>query len=400
MKKKVVIVANFTNLPTEGGNSRFLYIADKLGKDGYDVELITSNFSHAEKKHRLPDMKQYSYKIKLAKEPGYTKNISFKRFYSHYVLSKNIEQHLNRMVEPDIIYCAVPSLSVAKRVVEYANENNIRVILDIQELWPESFKKVLKIPGISDAIFSYMEKDADYIYSQSNDIIATSATNLERALSVNNKNGERAIVLNGTDLDFFDKCAHDNWMDLYDSTEFLVGYVGTVGIGYDLKTVIDSIALLASKGLRNIKFIVMGDGPLLSEIKEYAEIRCVDCEFVGKLDYPRMVGKLCACNVAVNPIKRGETQIGINKVEDYAAASLPVLNTQETSDYKNLVEEYNIGFNCKPGNIKDFADKIELLYKDRKLAQELGKNNRKLAEEKFDRKKTYKKIFDIINNIE
>ena len=113
-----------------------------------------------------------------------------------------------------------------------------------------------------------------------------------------------------------------------------------------------------------------------------------------------MIGKLCACHVAVNPIKRGETQIGINKVEDYAAASLPVLNTQESPEYQSLVEKYNIGFNCKPGNVKDLADKIELFYKDRKLARELGKNNRRLAEEKFDRRKTYKKIFDIIENID
>ena len=55
-----------------------------------------------------------------------------------------------------------------------------------------------------------------------------------------------------------------------------------------------------------------------------------------------------------------------------------------------------IGFNVIPGDINDMADKIEVLYKDKKLRKTLGSNNRKLAEEKFDRNKTYLKIKELL----
>ena len=75
---------------------------------------------------------------------------------------------------------------------------------------------------------------------------------------------------------------------------------------------------------------------------------------------------------------------------------MPVINTQENLEYRNLVEKYNIGYNCENSNKQDIANKIEILIKDKKLRKELGNNNRKLAEEKFDRKKTYNQIVKII----
>ena len=61
-----------------------------------------------------------------------------------------------------------------------------------------------------------------------------------------------------------------------------------------------------------------------------------------------------------------------------------------------MVEDYQIGYNVENGNPVELAEKIELLYKDEILRKRLGDNNRKLAEEKFDRARTYKEIKKII----
>ena len=98
--------------------------------------------------------------------------------------------------------------------------------------------------------------------------------------------------------------------------------------------------------MQNIKFIVMGDGPLKSEFEDYAREKNVNAEFLGRLEYEKMTGILCACDIAVNPIKAKSAGSIINKVADYAAAGLPVINTQECEEYRNLVENYKIGFNC------------------------------------------------------
>ena len=140
----------------------------------------------------------------------------------------------------------------------------------------------------------------------------------------------------------------------------------------------------------------MGSGPLKNQFETYAKDKNINCEFTGRLEYPEMVRTLCSCDIAVNSITHGAAQSIINKVGDYAAAGLPVINTQENSEYRNLVEKYNIGYNCENSNKQDIANKIEILIKDKKLRKELGNNNRKLAEEKFDREKTYNQIVKII----
>ena len=89
----IVMIANFVTFPFEGGNSRFTYILNKLDYKKNNIELITSNFKHGTKTKRKYTKKELSinkYKITLIDEPGYTKNVSIKRFLSHKELSQNI----------------------------------------------------------------------------------------------------------------------------------------------------------------------------------------------------------------------------------------------------------------------------------------------------------------------
>ena len=60
------------------------------------------------------------------------------------------------------------------------------------------------------------------------------------------------------------------------------------------------------------------------------------------------------------------------------------------------MKNYEIGYNCENNNPLDLANKIQILYKDEETRKKLGQNNRKLAEEKFDRKQTYIAIKNLI----
>ncbi len=399
MKKKILIVANFVTLPWENGNSRFIYLIDLIDKEKYDVELITSSFSHDKKMQREDKSNELNlnYKITLINEPGYNKNVSLKRFYSHYKFSKNVKKYLETIEKPDIIYASVPSLDVAKVTSTYAEKNNIKFIIDIQDLWPEAFKMVFNIPLVSDIIFYPMKKQADYIYSKADSIVAVSNTYMGRATMVNKKYKEKLCVFLGTELEKFDKAKKEFEIVPFDDV-VRIAYIGTLGHSYDIKCVIDSIKILNEKGIKNILFAVMGSGPLQEEFEAYSKEKEVNSDFTGRLCYEEMVGKLCSCDIAVNPIKAGSAGSIINKVGDYAAAGLPVVNLQESKEYRKLVEDYQIGFNCENGNAQDLAEKIEMLYNDKELRRRLGANNRRLAEEKFDRQHTYlaiKKLLEV-----
>ena len=399
-KMKVLIITNYCQTPNEKGNNRFNYIAKLLTDYGHDVEIITSTFSHKRKVQRKIEeekIESVSYKFTMLYEPGYKKNVTLSRFYSHRIFGKNVGKYLEAMKEkPNVIYCAIPSLDVGGIVCKFVKKHNIPFIIDIQDLWPEAFQMVFKVPILKNIICFPFKRQANYIYSHADSIVAVSQTYVDRALKVNKKVNDGLSVFLGTDLEYFDSLKGEN----HAKTEMVkFVYIGTLGHSYDITTTIDAIKILQDKGIKNIEFIVMGDGPLKEKFENYAKDRNINATFMGRLPYEKMVKILCECDIAVNPIAKGAAQSIINKVGDYAAAGLPVINTQECEEYRNIVTNYKIGINCENNNSIDMANKIYELYNNANERKEMGRNNRKLAEEKFDRRKTYIKIVKLIEEM-
>lgn len=393
----VLIIAHFTQVPNEKGNGRFHYLANLLSEQKQSrniVEVITTSFSHRLKIQRKigkEDLETLKYNLTMCFEPGYAKNVSLKRVYSHYIFGKNLGKYLKKRKNPDVIYCAVPSLEASYTAMDYAKKNRIRFILDIQDLWPEAFEMVFSVPVVDKIIFAPVKRKADRIYSYADEIIAVSGTYVKRAERVNQKEGNTCTVFLGTDLGKFDKAVRCHKKAI-NSDVVRLAYCGTLGHSYDLRGVMDALEILGERGIENIEMVVMGDGPLRQEFERYAARKKVRVQFTGLLEYEKMCGLLTSCDIAINPISHRAAQSIINKHADYAAAGIPVVSTQENEEYRELVETYHMGFNCINGNAGDLAEKIEMLVNDKELRKEMGKNARRCAEERFDRRKSYQEI--------
>lgn len=394
MSKDILIVAHFTDDLDKKENGRFNYIAHLLSNMKVNVELVTSAFSHDKKTNRDKNNVDVKYKVTFIPEPTYRKNVSLKRFYSHFIMARNLKRYLRHRKKPDVIYCAIPSLDVAMVTAKYAEKNRIKLIIDIQDCWPEAFKMVFDIPIFSDLLFYHMKKKAEFVYRAANDIIAVSNTYLNRALKVNKKYENAVSVFLGTELEKVD--TYNNLNTDKPIEEVWLAYVGTLGHSYDIEMVIDSLEILNTSGINNVKFIVIGDGPLKQKFENYAKYQNVWALFTGRLDYKTMMEFLLSCDIAINPIKTGSAGSIINKVGDYAAAGLPVINTQECAEYRDLIDKYQAGLNCNNGDPIDVAKSIATLVRNEELRKKMGCNNRRLANEKFDRKETYKSIIDLL----
>ena len=58
-----------------------------------------------------------------------------------------------------------------------------------------------------------------------------------------------------------------------------------------------------------------------------------------------------------------------------------------------------MGFNCVGATAEELAEKIELLMNNEELRLEMGKNARRCAEEKFDRRTTYQKLVRTVKEL-
>ena len=389
----IVIIANFCMDFSETDNGRFSYLAELLSKN-HSVEIITSSFYHITKQKRKI-LTKHSYRITLIDEPGYEKNICLKRFYSHYIWGKNVGRYLLKRKKPDIIYCAVPSLTGALIAAKYCEKKDIKFIVDIQDLWPEAFKLVFNVPIISKLMYLPFEYMANSIYKRANQIIAVSETYVDRALKVNKKCKKGYSIFLGTELKIFDENCQRTPALKKNRDEIWLAYCGTLGSSYDLTSVIKAISKIK---ISNLYFLIMGNGPLMEKFQMLADNLEIKAIFTGRLPYNEMCSVLSKCDITVNPIMPGAAQSIINKHADYLASGLPIINTQENKEIRNLIEEYHCGINCKNADENDIKNAIIKLCKNKNLRIEMGKNARRLAVDKFDRGKTYKEIIKLITD--
>ena len=395
---KIYIIANFTRKLDGEITGRFSYLASELAKRGHQVKLVISDFYHGTKSLRPePHYEKYDFEIIKCHEPGYKGNVTPQRLYSHYVWGKNVAKYLKTAEKPDVIYCAIPSLTVAVEASKYCKRNNVKFIVDVQDLWPEAFCMVFK-NKLFHLAFKPMKWYVNKAYAAADVAIGVSETYVQRILSVNKKINKGVAVFLGNNGQFFEESAKKYKKD-YNDDIIRLCYIGTLSQSYDIEMVVDAVAKASLKTNQHIKFVVVGDGVYKEKFETYARQKEIDCEFTGSKDYPEMVGELCACNIVINPIKKGSAASIINKVGDYAQSGLPVINTQESPEYRHLIENYGCGINCECGNSDEVAEAIVKLAQSSVLRNEMGVAAKRFAKDKFDRRYSYSRIIHVIENL-
>lgn len=393
---RIVIIANFPGSLNGSFSDRFCYLAKMLHERGHEVELISSDFCHDNKKRRVLPNTLYPFKVTLLHEPGYHRNVSFRRLWAHYVWGRNVGKYLQQIVKPDIIYCAIPSLTASSAASNYCRIHHIRFVIDLQDLWPEAFAMAVKNRYLQ-KVFLPMKLFADKIYAAADMAVAVSDSYIRRILSVNKKAINVISVFLGNDGCLFDEGRMKYRLERTDD-EIVIGYIGNMSTSYDIPCVCDALAKVtkSEEVTKPIRFVLMGGGVDEEKFKNYASRVYPNTTFLGRKTYREMAGKLCCCDMVVNPIVKDSVASIINKVGDYAFSGLPVINSQISEEYRQLIEQYNCGINCECGNSDDMAKAIERLSLDSDLRKKMGDNARKLGLDKFDRRYTYPPIIDAL----
>ncbi len=404
MKKKIAVISMGVKLNGEKGYSRFRYIGDFLSDAGYQVDLITTTFQHWEKAQRDIDAikkEDYKFQLKFIYEPGYRKNIDLRRIRSHSIAAKNLTKLLEKEGDYDLIYCEIPPNDVALAAAEYAKKKGIPFVPDVNDLWPEAMRMVLDIPVVSDILFYPLQRDAEKVYSLVSGIIGTSDEYRDRPLKNQKLDVPRKTVYVGNEIAEFDRGVEKYGPEIQKPEgEFWVSYAGTIGTSYDIRTMVLAGKELLDRGMSQIKFKILGGGPLKDELENLAkEQGCVNVEFVGYAPYPKMAAYLAKSDILVNSFVKKAPQSIVTKIGDYLAAGKPMINTCMSPEFRQKVENDGFGINILPEDVKILADAIAELYEDRDSCRIMGEKARKIAEEQFDRPESYKKIIELIEEL-
>ncbi len=137
-----------------------------------------------------------------------------------------------------------------------------------------------------------------------------------------------------------------------------------------------------------LKFMATGNKP--------ENVKDKEIEFTGYLPEKKIINLLEEVFIVIIPSKWGEP-FGLVNIEAMAMKK-PVVAYANGAIPEIIKSDFN-GFLVKNANIKGMVKKIELLIKNNRLAEEIGKNARKTVEKKFDIKKISAKYYDVIKQI-
>ncbi|WHY86076.1 glycosyltransferase family 4 protein [Neobacillus novalis] len=394
------IVSDGEPLPTDEGNVRLRrmgLLSEILYRNGNEVHWFSSSFHHYKKKHRSNNDKDIkinnNYTIHLLKTKGYRKNVSIARISHHKKLSRKFLLNTKAYEKPDIIIATMAPLEVSKAVIQYGEYNNVPVIIDIRDLWPEIFNEVVPSWGKT-LIKPYIwlcKSQLRTIIRKSTGMIGVTPQFLDYGLNVARMNKREFDQVFYTSYKPRDISGHLNNFNKHwskfglKSTDFIVIFLGNFGRQFVLEPIIEAAEKL--KEQRNIKFVLCGVGESLDKIKRMSS-NLENVILPGWIEEEQILSLLSASSIGIAPYRNSInfTKNTPNKFGEYLSASIPVI-LGVNGIMEELVSEYECGDNYKDSN--ELVTILERLFLDRQQLIGMSENAYKLYEEKFNADKVY-----------
>ncbi len=363
--KKIVLISLFFYEKTD--NIRISSVYNLLTERGMDVELITTDFKHRHKiKHTIPN---FATDITYIPVPTYKSNLSFGRLFSHIIFAVRLYKYLQQLTYvPSKVYCVVPTVSSGLACHYYCKKKHIPFIIDIVDLWPESFIILSKHKKLLTLLTWPWQLMARKVY-RSADNIFTGSIDYAKYVGQYTKKTKPVPIYLGTDRERFKLAVAQSTVKI-DKPEgqIWICYGGVLENSYDFETVLHCFKRLTDEGFNNLKLIFIGDGQQRKMISDYKEKFNLPIQITGYLKYADYLNYLSHSDVALNSFKKGTRVAYSYKFNDYISAGIPVLNNLigETSD---LIEKHEIGLNFNYSDSPLYKNISYLLTHPELLAQ-------------------------------
>jgi glycosyltransferase involved in cell wall biosynthesis len=142
---------------------------------------------------------------------------------------------------------------------------------------------------------------------------------------------------------------------------------------------------------------IVGDGPLRENLQETVNAgKITEIEFTGRKTFPDAMELLCNSKFMIMPAIWYET-FSLIGMEAFACGK-PVIASR-LGAMAELVEEGKTGLLFEPGNADDLASKIKWMLENEDACIEMGKNARKVFEEKYTAEKNYEILMKIYEKV-
>ena len=384
----ILYIHQYFTTPEKGGGTRSYEFTRSLVKRGHKVTILTGsklNDSLANGKKKTDEYIEGAHVIYL--KTSYSTYMTFRRrLWSFVDFSLRSILAGIKIKGYDLIFATSTPLTVAIPGIILSVLRRVPMVFEVRDLWPEVPIQMGVIKNF--LLIKLLRWCEAFTYRHSNHIIALSPGMVKGILDTGVARNKVTMIPNFCNLSFF-KPEKSNINDL-EKLEYnnnpIIAYCGAISYANNLELIIYAAEKLQEMS-NPVIFVIAGEGMLKLKLEKLAKVKKLkNVIFLGKIDKYEVVElyrKAIACLVLFKNLPILSTN-SPNKFFDAISTGKPII-TNMGGWIGKLVENYKIGFSLENDNSKAIVETAEMLTNmNKNQLEEMGKNARKLAIEKFN----------------
>ncbi len=359
---------------------RTALLAEKLLERGHSVRWWASAFEH-QRKVMLFDADcecnlQNGLTLQILCGCGYKKNLSFSRYIDHRIIAAKFRNLAPHAEPPDVIVASMPCHHLAYEAVHYSRKRKIPVLVDVRDLWPDTFAEFLHIPVLKALGRAMLYQDFNRLSSLlggCDGILAVSKTMLEWALGKTGRPRgpwDRVFYIGYKKASVPDTDAPPEWLQRIEGKK-IVAYVGTFGLSYELELILKAARRFHESGREDVCFILAGIGQQERALRSKADTlpNVILPGWISASEIQLLLKRAAFGLVPCRSVK------GVlpNKVFEYFSAGLPVISSLQ-GEMADAISRFHLGFNYTPGDLEGICEAMRNLLENPSLREKMAFN--------------------------
>lgn len=383
-------------------------LSKSLVESGNEVELWIPGFEHVHHYHYKNESSlecvSNGLSIQYMRGPGYRSDRSLMRFIHNIEIAREFKRISSlRIKKPDLIITQIPSLELAAAAVEYALQSNIPVVVDVRDLWPDIYKKML--PSELRCLYRYIFfrdiKKAQFILRRATAITAVSNDYLEWGLKSAKRLRSNMDKVFYIGYPMLSSChlLRDDILNKYalPGNKLLVFFCGTFCKSYDLDTLLLAAQAMRSANIDDVHFIVAGKGLNDQQFRIDASM-LPNVTYLGWLDSESLAEVMKVSSIGLAPYSVDALMSLPNKLFEYMSFSLAIVSCL-SGEMKRFIEDSGIGLYYRAGSSDSLVSTILSLKSNPSLLHEMGRIAGSLFDTMFTEHRVYSEYADHVRHI-
>ncbi len=296
------------------------------------------------------------------------KNLLKRVVYDSVVTFKFTSKILKNVKKQDIVFTTTTPIFLIVSVAFLKKIIGFKWILLVHDVFPENLV-VTKTVNEDSLFYRLLTQLFNHVYRSADNLIAI-GSDMQDLMIDKTKKSNIAIVQNWIDeADIILESKKENKilneLGWNNDTNVIFQFFGNIGRVQGIDILLESIKKV--KNLDGAKFLFIGDGAYIEELKQQIEdINHPNVIYYGKVSPDEKSFGLNACDIAFVTLAEGMKGLGVPSKTYYSMAANKYIFAIMDNDTEvaNMVNQHNIGWTCASNDSDVIANKIDAIVED------------------------------------